>query len=81
MEKIKYRDLIMQYLTALEPDQTITTEQVAQYVAERLLLDAAMVKKTVNVNMARLEKGADYASNQRDLLQEGENSIWILYSG
>ena len=56
MEKIKYRDLIMQYLTALEPDQTITTEQVAQYVAERLLLDAAMVKKTVNVNMARLEK-------------------------
>ena len=55
MEKIKYRDLIMQYLTALEPDQTITTEQVAQYVAERLLLDAAMVKKTVNVNMARLE--------------------------
>lgn len=82
MEKIKYRDLIMQYLTALEPDQTITTEQVAQYVAERLLLDAAMVKKTVNVNMARLEKeGQDYASNQRDLLQEGENSIWILYSG
>ena len=56
MEKIKYRDLIMQYLTALEPDQTITTEQVAEYVAERLLLDTAMVKKTVNVNMARLEK-------------------------
>ena len=55
MEKIKYRDLIMQYLTALEPDQTITTEQVAEYVAERLLLDTAMVKKTVNVNMARLE--------------------------
>ena len=26
MEKIKYRDLIMQYLTALEPDQTITTD-------------------------------------------------------
>ena len=50
MEKIKYRDLIMQYLTALEPDQTITTEQVAEYVAERLLLDTAMVKKTVNVN-------------------------------
>ena len=48
MEKIKYRDLIMQYLTALEPDQTITTEQVAEYVAERLLLDTAMVKKTVN---------------------------------
>ena len=56
MEKIKYRDLIMQYLTALEPDQTITTEQVAEYVAERLLLDTAMVKKTVNENMARLEK-------------------------
>ena len=56
MEKIKYRDLIMQYLTALEPDQTITTEQVAEYVAERLLLDTGMVKKTVNVNMARLEK-------------------------
>ena len=36
MEKRKYRDLIRQYLTALEPDQTITTEQVAQYVAERL---------------------------------------------
>ena len=35
---------------------TITTEQVAEYVAERLLLDTAMVKKTVNVNMARLEK-------------------------
>ena len=50
MEKIKYRDLIMQYLTALEPDQTITTEQVAEYVAERLLLDTAMVKKTVNVD-------------------------------
>lgn len=45
MEKIKYRDLIMQYLTALEPDQTITTEQVAEYVAERLLLDTAMVKR------------------------------------
>ena len=81
MEKIKYRDLIMQYLTALEPDQTITTEQVAEYVAERLLLDTAMVKKTVNVNMARLEKrGADYAPNQRNLLQESKNSIWILYS-
>lgn len=35
----------MQYLTALEPDQTITTEQVAEYVAERLLLDTAMVKR------------------------------------
>ena len=42
MEKIKYRDLIMQYLTALEPEQTITTELFAQYVAELLLLEAAM---------------------------------------
>ena len=56
MEKTKYRDLIMRYLTALDPNQVITTEQVAQYVAEQLQLETATVKKTVNVNMARLEK-------------------------
>ena len=57
MEKTKYRDLIMRYLTALDPNQVITTEQVAQYVAEQLQLETATVKKTVNVNMARLAKG------------------------
>ena len=54
--KVKYKDLILQYLTALNPDQMITTKQVVQYVAEQLHLEAAAVKKTVNVNMARLEK-------------------------
>ena len=49
MEKTKYRDLIMRYLTALGPNQVITTEQVAQYVAEQLQLETATVKKTVNV--------------------------------
>ena len=53
---VKYKDLILQYLTALNPDQMITTNQVSQYVAEQLHLEAAAVKKTVNVNMARLEK-------------------------
>ena len=56
MEKTKYRDLIMRYLTALDPNQVITTEQVAQYVAEQLQLETATGKKTGNVNMARLEK-------------------------
>ena len=56
MEKTKYKDLIMQYLTALDPNQVITTEKVAQYVAKQLHLETAEVKKTVNVNMARLEK-------------------------
>ena len=54
--KVKYKDLILQYLTALNPDQMITTNQVSQYVAEQLHLEVAAVKKTVNVNMARLEK-------------------------
>ena len=61
MEKTKYRDLIMRYLTALDPNQVITTEQVAQYVAEQLQLETATVKKTVNVNMARLEKEGEIA--------------------
>ena len=56
MEKTKYRDLIMRYLTALDPNQVITTEQVAQYVAEQLQLETATVKKTVNVNKYRKEK-------------------------
>ena len=56
MEKTKYKDLIMQYLTALDPNQVITTEKIAQYVAMQLHLETAAVKKTVNVNMARLEK-------------------------
>lgn len=56
MEKMTYRDLIMQYLDALEPDQIVTTEQIAQYVAEQLHLEVTEAKKTVNVNMARLEK-------------------------
>ena len=54
--KVKYKDLILQYLTALNPDQMITTNQVSQYVAEQLHLEVAAVKKTVNVNMARIEK-------------------------
>ena len=54
--KVKYKDLILQYLTALNPDQMITTNQVSQYVEEQLHLEVAAVKKTVNVNMARLEK-------------------------
>ena len=56
MEKTKYRDLIMRYLTALDPNQVITTEQVALYVAEQLQLETATVKQTVYLNMARLEK-------------------------
>lgn len=58
MEKTKtrYKDFIMQYLTAMDPNQVITTEQVARYVAGRLLQETVMVKKAVNVNMARLEK-------------------------
>lgn len=56
MEKTKYRDLIMQYLTALDHNQVITTQKVAQYVAGQLQLETSAVKKTVNVTMARLEK-------------------------
>ena len=58
MEKTKtrYKDFIMQYLTAMDPNQVITTEQVARYVAGLLLQETVMVKKAVNVNMARLEK-------------------------
>ena len=56
MEKQGYRELIVKYLSALESDQIITTEQVAQHVAEQLSLEITVAKKTVNVNMARLEK-------------------------
>lgn len=56
MATTKYRNLIMQYLAALEPEQVVVTEQVARYVAERLQLEVTVAKKTVNVNMARLVK-------------------------
>lgn len=40
-----YRELIVKYLSALESDQIITTEQVAQHVAEQLSLEITVAKK------------------------------------
>lgn len=45
MEKQGYRELIVKYLSALESDQIITTEQVAQHVAEQLSLEITVAKK------------------------------------
>lgn len=56
MEKIGYRDILLRYITEQEPEQPILTEQIVNYTAIQTGKEAAMVKKAVNVNMARLEK-------------------------
>lgn len=56
MDKIGYRNILIQYINGLEPEQPILTEQITRYVVEQIGLDKTAVKKAVNVNMARLEK-------------------------
>ncbi len=56
MNHIGYKNLLLQYIDSYEPDQPIPTAQITQYVATETGLDEADIKKTVNVNMARLEK-------------------------
>ncbi len=56
MPNIGYKNLLIQYIETQEPDQPILTSRIAQYVAKITGLDETVVKKAVNVNMARLEK-------------------------
>jgi hypothetical protein len=61
MEKQGYREILLQYINEQEPEQPILTEQAANYVATRLGWNEEDVRKAVNVNMARLEKGGHLA--------------------
>lgn len=56
MEKIGYRNVMLEYINAQKPEQPILTEQITKYVAQQIKQDKIVVKKAVNVNMARLEK-------------------------
>lgn len=56
MERVGYRDILLQYINEQEPEQPILTEKITQYVAGQIGLNEATVKKAVNVNMVRLEK-------------------------
>lgn len=56
MDKIGYRNMLIQYIDGQELEKPILTEQITQYVVEQTGLDKAAVKKAVNVNMARLER-------------------------
>lgn len=61
MNRIGYRNILIQYIENREYDCPILTSQVVKYVAEQTGSKEEDVKKTVNVNMARLEK-ADYVA-------------------
>jgi hypothetical protein len=61
MEKLSYREILLQYINEQEPEQPIFTGQVTKYAAARLGLAEGDVKKAVNVNMARLEKSGHIA--------------------
>lgn len=56
MDKIGYRNILIQYINGQESEQPILTEQITRYVVEQTGLDNTAVKKAVNVNMTRLEK-------------------------
>lgn len=56
MEKVGYRDILLEYINKQEPEQPILTEQIAKYVVQQTGQTEINVKKAVNVNMARLEK-------------------------
>lgn len=56
MEKVGYRDILLEYINEQEPEQPILTEQIAKYVVQQTGQTEINVKKAVNVNMARLEK-------------------------
>ncbi len=56
MRNIGYKNLLTQYIDRQESGQPILTAQVTRYIARETGLDEAKIKKTVNVNMARLEK-------------------------
>lgn len=56
METKKYREVLLQYINNQNPEQMILTSQITQYAAKCLGVEEDAIKKTVNVNMARLEK-------------------------
>src|SRR5699024_378235 len=56
MNKKSYRELLIQYIQKHKVEEVILTDQVVQYAAEALGKDAEVVKKAVNITMARLEK-------------------------
>lgn len=56
MNKIGYRDILIEYIDTQEAEQPITTEQITKYVIEKTGCDDASIKKAINVNMARLTK-------------------------
>ena len=67
MNKIGYKEILLQYLDGQKPDQPILTSDVARYVAEETGLPVADVKKAVNVNMARLEKSGRIARIEKGI--------------
>jgi hypothetical protein len=56
MNRIGYSDILLEYIDKNEVEQPITTEQITKYVINKTGNDEPSTKKTVNVNMARLEK-------------------------
>lgn len=61
MEKVGYREILLEYINKQEPEQPILTEQIAKYVVQQTGQKEVDVKKAVNVNMARLEKAGHVA--------------------
>lgn len=59
MKKTGYTSIVQTYIRQHDEKQPILTEQVSAYVAAVTYLDPAVVKRTVNVILARLEKQGD----------------------
>ncbi len=56
MKKTGYTNIVQTYIQQHNENQPILTEQVSAYVAAVTHLDPAVVKRTVNVILSRLEK-------------------------
>ncbi len=61
MKNIGYRELLQEYIDQRELEEPILTEQIVKYAAGKIAQKEAVVRKAVNVNMARLEKSGQVA--------------------
>ncbi|KMO86761.1 hypothetical protein AB840_06545 [Megasphaera cerevisiae DSM 20462] len=80
MKKTGYTSIVQTYIRQHDEKQPILTEQVSAYVAAVTYLDPAVVKRTVNVILARLEKQGDIVRITKGMYCKTINTVFGNYT-
>lgn len=80
MKNMGYKEILLTYLDGQKADQPILTSDAARYVAEKTRLPVSEVKKTVNVNMARLEKSGRIARIEKGIYCQRVKTVFGYYT-